>query len=167
MKYLTLFITLIMFIPACQSQIPPMKKITKGDMTVAWKIENEHLYITMNAPTKGWVAIGLNTMEQLQGTNLIMAAIKEGMINLSDRYILAPGDHKSISDLGGTNATVLISGVENDAGTQVEFMLPLKASDKFHVELQPGRHYFLLLAYSQEDDFSHHSMMRTTVEIEL
>ena len=151
----------------CKAQPNNVNEISKNGMTVSWKIEGDVLQLSMKAPTDGWVAIGLNSVDELAGTNLIMGCVKDGNTSLSDRYILAPGKHQSIQDLGGTSAVKLISGQELASETSLEFTLPLHAPDQWHHELKPGKKYHLLLAFSRADDFEHHSMMRTAVEISL
>jgi hypothetical protein len=154
--------------PDCTAQTnDTMNKIGKNGMTVSWKIEEEHLRIVMTAPATGWVAIGFNTADELAGTNLLMGCVINTEVMLSDRYIVAPGDHRPVSDLGGTPAARLLSGSEDEHATRIEFLLPQKASDPWHHTLQAGQTYTLLLAFSLQDDFAHHSAMRTTTTITL
>jgi DOMON domain len=153
--------------PGCHAQATDMKKIVKNGMTVTWEFEGDSLKISMNAPTDGWVAIGLNERDGLEGTNLIMAAVIGNQVRLSDRYIVAPGDHREVAALGGQAATVLVSGAEKNGETNISFLIPAVANDRFHVHLSPGKHLHLLMAFSLEDDFTHHSVMRTSVEISL
>jgi len=166
MKKSLLFFTLIFLVTKCSSQtLLMMKHVNKNGMDVSWKIEEEHLLISVSAPSTGWVAVGFNTTDDLAGTNLIMAAVVGSDVILSDRYILAPGKHNPVAELGGTPAAIVVSGSENPAGTAITFKLPLLAQDKLHFDLSPGRSFHLLMAYSREDDFMHHSVMRTSVEI--
>lgn len=157
---------LLLLHPACAAQTnDTMNKIGKNGMTVAWQIEGAQIRIAMTAPTAGWVAIGFNTADELAGTNLLMACVTDGEAVLSDRYIVAPGEHRPVGELGGTPAARLLSGSENERSTQIEFLLPLNAADRWHHTLRVGQTYTLLLAYSLEDDFAHHSIMRTSTTI--
>jgi DOMON domain len=168
MKFVFWYFTL-MVTSACVSQnaVTDMKQVSKNGMTVAWKVRQDHLVIRMEAPTTGWVAIGFNTRSDLAGTNLIMAAVAAGQTTLSDRYIVAAGDHRSVESLGGTPSTTLLSATETGGRTVVEFALPFRAADHYHIDLKEGLTVSLLMAFSQEDDFGHHSMMRTTIDITL
>ena len=167
MNHFIFLLPLFLLAQSCSSQPLNMKEITQNGMTVAWKLEDDRLHINLFAPTDGWVAIGLNTTAELTGTNLIMGCIVAGQVTLSDRYIVAPGNHRSITDLGGTSVARVLSGTETKAGTRLEFTLPLKAADQWHHDLPAGKKIHLLMAFSREDDFAHHSMMRTSVEISL
>lgn len=151
----------------CPAQSKKMQPITKNNMSVSWKIEGAFLHVSMSSPNQGWVAVGFNTADQLVGTNLIMAAVEKGKAVLSDRYIVAVGDHRSVADLGSRPTAKLVEGYENEQGTHITFSIPLKTMDKFHHVLEDGKTYYLLMAYSMEDDFQHHSMMRTSVMIRL
>lgn len=155
---------------SCACQNPPalqMQKIEKNGMTVKWKFEDEHLIFYLNAPTNGWMAVGINESAGLPGTNLIMATILNGEILISDRYILAPGNHQSVAELGGVSSVSPLSGSEKQLESNLSFKIARGSVDRFHYELWPGKRIYLLMAFSQEDDFMHHSIMRTALEIAL
>lgn len=141
--------------------------VTAQGMTVQWRVMENQLAVTVYAPTRGWVAIGFHTQDQLTGTNLIMGAVNNGHTEVDDLYILKPGEHKSIRELGGEYMLSNVFGVENEGGTTLFFTLPLHHADNWHHLLEEGKEYVLLMAYSQEDDFQHHSHMRTSVRITL
>jgi DOMON domain len=166
-SFLFLCCVLCVLSHGCQSQTIPMTKIEKNGMVVNWQFEGEYLAVQMSAPSDGWVAIGFNTADGLSGTNLIMAAVSDAKTLLSDRYIVAPGDHRSIEDLGGIPSLLLDTGLEKSGTTTISFKIRTEASDKYHFDLSPGKVFHLLLAYSLEDDFMHHSVMRTSVKITL
>jgi hypothetical protein len=160
--------------------VAAMKSISSGGMTVQWRVEGAMLHCQMSAPTQGWLAIGFNTRDQLMNTNLIMGCVQRGaqqskgqdVVRVSDRFIVAPGLHKSISELNGTEEISNVHGMESlvDGRTQttISFSMPLHAHDtKHHQILAEGQQYTLLMAYSMEDDFQHHSTMRTSVPITL
>lgn len=49
----------------------------------------------------------------------------------------------------------------------MRFSIHHSVNDKFHHELNEGESFFVLLAYSNEDDFAHHSAMRTSIQLKL
>ena len=152
-----------MFLPL--GHIRPLQKIEKNGMLVSWEEKGEWLEIEMSAPTQGWLAIGFNEEDGLSGTHLVMAAIRGNEPELSDRYILGAGDHRALSDLGVRERLQLISGEENASGSRVSFRIPKHSTNEYHKNLLPGTSFYLLMAYSREDDFKHHSVMRTSVQI--
>lgn len=155
---------LLLFLPLGEH---PKKTVQQNGMEVSWWIQNKRIYFEMKAPTKGWVAIGLHTKNQLQGTNLIMGAMENNVLKLEDHYIEAIGKHQETTKLGGKNALLDAKGESTKTATTIAFSLPLKAPDAFHQDLKEGKTYYLLMAYSAEDDFQHHSRMRTTISITL
>jgi hypothetical protein len=150
-----------------RAQQKDFKVTTANGMTFQWRFDKDHLQCKAVAPTNGWVAIGFNTKNELSGTNLIMGAVEQDSVTIDDRFIIKPGDHKRITDLGGSEALVHRSGKEEDSATTIFFSIPLSVNDKFHHDLYEGKEYYLLMAFSQEDDFQHHSIMRTTIKIKL
>lgn len=146
---------------------PNFKTIAHEGMSVKWRIVTDTLQCVMQAPTNGWVAIGFNSRNELKGTNLLMGAVKNGKCIMDDRYIVAVGDHRSVKDLGGFCAVTNISAAEERELTWISFSIPLQVNDGFHQKLNEGNTYYLLMAYSTEDDFTHHSRMRISVKIKL
>ncbi len=145
---------------------PTNNSITKNGMTVEWTFKDENqINFKLTSPSNGWVAIGLNTKKQLVGSNLIMVGVSEKHEVISDRYIISIGNHQSIEDLGGKASTQLLSAKNDNGGTTVEFTLSTKATDAYHLNLEKGKKIHLIMAYSHDDDFMHHSAMRTSLEI--
>jgi len=145
----------------------PKKTVKQNGMEVSWFIQDNRVYFEMQAPTEGWVAIGLHTKNQLQGTNLIMGSISNQGLKVEDHYIQAVGKHQETKAIGGGNALLDTHGKASKTQTTIAFSLPLQAPDIFHKNLKEGKTYYLLMAYSEEDDFQHHSRMRTTISITL
>lgn len=164
MNTIFIMIALTMLLGAPQND---KKSISKNGMTVQWEILQDSLQVSVFAPTQGWVAIGFNERDELTGTHLIMGCVKAGAVLIEDRYIRKPGDHLAMQALGGVDVLTDRSGEATKKGTTLEFRLPLKVQDSFHCPLEAGKSYYLLLAYSESDDFDHHSRMRTSVKIQL
>jgi|JI10StandDraft_1071094.scaffolds.fasta_scaffold299130_2 hypothetical protein len=143
------------------------KKASANGMTVEWYFLGEEIVFKMRAPHTGWVAIGLNTSENLTGTNLIMGSVKHGRPTLSDRTILRPGSHVPVPEKEGLSHVRLISAAESLGSTEIQFALKTKPADAWHFVLTPGQKFSLLMAFSESDDFMHHSRFRTSVWINL
>jgi hypothetical protein len=60
-----------------------------------------------------------------------------------------------------------MEGYEKNNTTKIKFSLPIISNNKYAKNLNKGNDYFLLMAFSQEDDFQHHSIMRTATKITL
>ncbi|MEL6863076.1 MAG: DOMON domain-containing protein [Bacteroidota bacterium] len=144
-----------------------MKQIEKNGMKVSWAFEGEQLKVEVVAPTKGWVAIGFNEQDQLVGHHLIMGKVVGDQIYVSDRYIRGIGQHYAVTELGGISHLSQPSGQEDSGGTQIRFHIATSPKDAFHYTLEKGQTIHLLIAYSQSDDFEHHSAMRSALTITL
>ena len=143
------------------------KSVEVRGMVFAWQIEDDKLIGWLTAPVNGWLAVGFNTTMGLANTNLLMFSIENGVPEASDRYILKAGDHRPVALLGGRSAITLLKGQEYATHSTVHFEMNLAVADPWHHSLKKGQVIHLLLAYSEADDFQHHSIMRAHLEIEL
>jgi len=150
-----------------QKNNPIFKSISIEGITFYWKFSKDFLDCRLEASTEGWVAVGFNTSNQLEGTNLIMGAVKNETVIIQDRFIIKPGLHQSIKELGGSDSILKKMGYEINGSTEISFSIPLSVNDKYHYNLIEGESIFILLAHSTDDDFSHHSRIRKTIKIKL
>ncbi len=136
-------------------------------MTVSWKYEDNSIYFEMTAPTEGWIAIGFNPDAGITGTYLLMGRVVNGKAEVVEHYTVSPGNYKAINILGDAIAVQDVSGEENSNSTTIRFSLPMETDGKYQRNMIADTPYQMLLAYSRDDDFQHHSMMRTSVSIKL
>jgi len=163
----TLIICMAMLSIGLFHQKPNMKEISKNNMTVRWKTEQEIIHFEMEAPTDGWVAIGFNETSSLTGTYLLMGRVKNGKTEVVEHYTSQPGSYKPIVQYGVASQITIISGTETGNFTRLKFSIPVAAASKYHKELLTDSKWTLLMAFSLDDDFQHHSIMRTSVDIKL
>jgi len=162
----SLLISVWLMIVLC-SQAFAQKKVDiwKSGMNIKYEIEESVLTFTMSAPTDGWVAIGLNTEDRLAGSSFLIGRVVNGKAEVVDFYTRKAGDVPKVQELGGKTAVSNISGVENQQGTSISFDLARFPDSKFHHQLTKGKTFYMHIAYSQEDDFDHHSMMRDKLQV--
>ncbi len=151
----------------CDAQQINCKSIKKNDLSVSWYYNEDRIFFEMSAPTNGWLAIGFNSKESIEGTYLIMGNVIKDKANVVEHYTISPGNYKPLTDLNMTVQIKDIQGIEKDNTTKLKFSLPIESFSKYQRPLSKDTAYVLWLAYSQEDDFQHHSMMRTFVNITL
>ncbi len=152
---------------ACAAQEKELKVVKKNGMIVQWYYANNRIHLEMEAPTDGWVAIGFHEEASLTGAYLIMGAVVQGAVTVAEHYTHRLGSYQSIKSLDGTDWVEMPDGDETAQKTRIAFSLPLRSPDSYRKSLQPGQSYRLTLAYSQEDDFQHHSMMRISLPVTL
>ncbi|WP_339815687.1 DOMON domain-containing protein [uncultured Imperialibacter sp.] len=141
--------------------------VRRKGMEVSWTHRNNRVHFEMKAPTIGWVAIGFNEGDQLKNTYLIMGRVANNLATVKEHFVVEPGDYRPIETFGAPVLVDAIEGMENEEGTVIRFSLPVEAIDAYCKNLEPGTHYTLLMAFSLEDDFQHHSVMRTQTTIQL
>jgi hypothetical protein len=97
----------------------------------------------------------------------LMGNVVNNVPNVVEHTTLSPGIYKPLGNLGVRQRVTNILGKEINGQTVLSFTIPLAQSSKYHKNLSNGNTFHLLLAYSQEDDFQHHSIMRTSILVTL
>ncbi|MDX1958280.1 MAG: DOMON domain-containing protein [Leptospiraceae bacterium] len=166
-SFLSILVMFLLEVNGVDSQNNKAKEINYNDMNVSWKYEDKFLIFRMRSKSKGWMAIGFNETSELKGTKLIMGAITKDSVVVSERYIIEPGVHKSLTELGLKEEIQIQNYKEVNGIKEIEFKLPVASKQKFSKNLTRGNKIHLLIAYSLENDFMHHSISRTSIPIEL
>lgn len=148
-------------------ETPKVQHIEKNGMTVETTFHHDSIWFRVKAPTEGWVAIGFNETNELKGNYLIMGAVINGSAVAKEHHVFNSGHYRSFSNLGIKSSITKIIGTEQNGQTEISFQLPITRSDLLGKSLKPDSTFMLLLAYSREDDFKHHSVMRTSARITL
>lgn len=167
MKKNVLIILMMIINIGCNAQKNGAKILSKNKMNVSWYFENERIYFEMSAPTDGWVTIGFNTQSGTTGAYLLMGNIINGKVNVIEHFTKSPGSYSPITKLGAESQVENIEGIEENNNTLIKFSLPKKAFSKYQKDLSEGNEYTMIIAFSREDDFQHHSMMRTSEIVKL
>ena len=144
-----------------------MKQIKKDGMTVKWEIVDDQLHVEMSAPTEGWVTVGFNENSNITGAYLLMGRVRNGKAEVVEHFTSSPGNYQPISNYKVPNQVKDIKGSENGKNTELTFKIPIAAASKYHKHLTKGSTWSMIMAYSLEDDFQHHSIRRTSVSIKL
>ncbi len=141
-----------------------MKTIAKNGVMVNYTHHGNIISFDLSAPTTGWIAIGFNKRKGIAGSHLIMSRIVNGKPEVVEHYTISAGKYKPITDLGGKSAISNIKGEQDNGATNVSFDIVFSPIDQYHKDLSEGKEYYITLAYSQSDDFQHHSIMRTNIK---
>jgi len=158
---------ILLFLLSIGTGTSEWKSVEKNGMLFAWKINGAYMECEVSSPGQGWLAIGFNEEDKIVGSNLIMGAAEYGHFKMNDRYVVAFGRHESVLSLGANEALMNRDVVEKTKGTTMSFKIKRKNTDKYHVILEEGKEIYIWLAYSENDNFAHHSAMRTSLKITL
>lgn len=161
--FLIYFLSSTLFIPGST----PGGSVTRNGMTVRWEYQADRIHFELRAPTTGWIATGINDRDQLPGMYFVMGRVGTNGPEAIEHHTLRQGDYRSLTELGVPARVAEVQGGEEDGSTRISFSLPIKASSTYHQSFTRGREVYLMFAYSQEDDFRHHSRMRTSVLLQL
>lgn len=138
------------------------------DMSFEWSLEGDQIHVRLVAATTGWVAVGFDPEDAMQGADIIIGAVKNGKVRIEDHYADRKRGHKSDKALGGSNNVLNPKGSESDGITTISFSLNLKADDKYDKAIQPSGMNRIMLAYGQgRDSFNTRHPFRTIYDIDL
>ncbi|MAZ35868.1 MAG: hypothetical protein CL842_00265 [Crocinitomicaceae bacterium] len=141
--------------------------VSKNGMEVSWEFNKDSVTFEMSAPTNGWVTVGFNSNEGMAGCYLLMGRIENDTVQVVEHYTQRPGEYAPISKYDVKPKVSSTSGFENGKMTKIKFSILQKAISKYQKDLFPNSDYVTVLAYSESDDFQHHSSMRTSVKVTL
>lgn len=136
---------------------------SKSGIKLQWKVEGSNLDVILSAPTTGWVAVGFDPSNRMQGANIILGKVDNGIPEVRDDFGSAPTDH---TDDDSQDATIN-GGAEVDGITTIRFSIPLDSEDSNDKPLVEGESYKVILSYGSNDDFDQKHSTRTSVTITL
>ena len=143
---------------------PTKGKVGAAGVTFHWQHRDGQLWANLAAPTSGWIAVGFNDTPTLQGTRFVIAAVSHSPIRVEEHIALVP-EHREVSTLGLPPAILTSHGFYQYGVSRLEFALPEVIPQS--LDLRPGTNTHLMLAWSQEIDFDHHSAWRRHFNITL
>lgn len=140
-----------------------MKRAQDSGVIFEWRTADTHLQGCMQAQTKGWVTVGFNTRPTLDGARLVMGRVdaQSGLIEI--HQAMPPRHEMRHSSASKSAAIQLINSEQRSGLTQICFRMALAASYMGDVALSVGKPVHLILAWSHERDFQHHSAQRGVV----
>lgn len=136
----------------------PTTSVEAIGMRLSWTVHQDSVELRLASPGNGWLAVGFNHEAQLAGARLIMARVRADVVE-AEEHLADPPDHARVEGA----RVVVLGGRQHAAGSEVQLRIPLAG----RVPLKPGARLHVILAFSDSDDFQHHSRARTHVTITL
>lgn len=140
--------------------------IVDAGVEFTWRHEADRVRGTLTAPTAGWIAVGFNETPSLRNTWFVIATVSTSPIQAEEHIALVPA-HKKIEDLGLEPGLAHVSGYYDNGRSRLEFSLPHTRPKRPSLRLDPGAGLHLMLAWSHETAFDHHSAWRRHYDIVL
>lgn len=157
-------------------------QITTDGVFFSWHHRQNRLFGNLRAPTKGWIAVGFNDMPKLEGTYFVIAHVQQDRMNVAE-HIAQPPRHTNVRQLGRLPQIDDLQGTyhsghpkDRELGRELgqklgiswlSFSLPHHFPNGQVPTLSPGHNTHLMLAWSHEADFNHHSAWRRHFDITL
>lgn len=154
------------FLRPIQANAQGSNMIKSAGVTFEWHHVNNRLVARLAAPTSGWIAVGFNSQPGLRHTRFVIADVTARVIRVEEHLALVP-THPEITTLGLTPAISDTRGAVNNGVSQLWFSMAHTIPGPPPLNLSPGRISHLMLAWSRDPDFDHHSAWRRHFEITL
>jgi len=168
MKLLLLFLSFLIGIGVNAQTKPDYEhSLTKEGITFSWTTSADGLFIwgEVRAKTKGWVLVGFNDKPTLKKSLLLFGAARGSKSFSAEHWVKDLGDHQPVTNFPDQKNHLQSAKVwEQGDETVMQFSYRAKSQDFIHPTLEKGSTYHLTLAWSQADEFDHHSAVRTSVE---
>ncbi len=138
------------------------------DVRVHWTNDGNVLRVGLESPGTGYVAIGFDPEDRMEGANYIIGYVQEGKVFVRDDVGTSPTEHAADTEHGGQDNVLSAGGSEWGDHTVLEFVIPLDSGDEQDKALRPGSTVDILVAYhDMQDSFSVRHGRRGSGQIEL
>ena len=115
--------------------------------TFTWKIVGSEIEATVSAPTTGWVAIGFNPANRMQGATYVIGYVQGTNVNIRHDWGHMPTGHQPVTQAGGTSRVTVLGGREQGGRTDLSFRMPLNPGDRFYSPLKVGEKNTIIWAF--------------------
>lgn len=139
--------------------------VTVSGITLSWEIIGDYIEATLEAETEGWIAIGLNPEQMMQGADFIIGYVKDDEVFIQDDYGSWFTSHASDDSMGGSDDIEILGGEEKKGKTTIHFRRPLTSDDEFDHNIIRGETISVLFALGTKDDFTSMHKGRGKIDI--
>jgi hypothetical protein len=119
---------------------------------VSWTNTADAMYLGLESPGTGWVAIGCDPDTAMSGANFTFGYATSVRAFAWDEYGVGLFSHVPDTGNGGTEDIIDFAATESDE-TVFEFGIPLDSGDNTDKKLTSGSSYTCLIAYGNSDNF--------------
>lgn len=74
--------------------------LSVSGIQLCYRTERGRVHLRVTAPTRGWVAVGFNSRNDIVGCDLKMFAVEGHRLRYEDQIVLAPGKHPAKATIG-------------------------------------------------------------------
>jgi DOMON domain len=125
-------------------------------MKFYWLVDPDTIHVVVSAPTTGWVGIGFDQVNVMQGANFIIGYVEDDSTGfVRDDWGNTPTVHSADVNNGGTEDIYNTGGLESGGISYIYFSMPLDSGDPYDKPLSWDENYPLILAYGNSDSFTY------------
>ena len=145
------------------------KELTVNGFMFRWRIRDENIEFTMEAPTQGWVAVGFKPSIMMKDADYILGYVKDGEVFATDDFGVGNVSHQPDTRQGGSDDISILGGREVDNRTTIQISRPLNSGDIYDQPLAPGETLKVLFAWGSDlaDNFTSHHDRRGSFTLKL
>lgn len=155
-------------VPALAGENHYDHSIDAGNIQFGWRLDDTLIHVRVKAKTKGWVAVGFNPDNMMQGANIIMGYVKGNQVFVSDQYGSRKRNHREDVKAGGENHVLNAEGSEAGGITEIRFSFPLDTGDSYDKPIaRTGKTLVMLAHGSKRDRFKGAHKFRTLYKVDL
>lgn len=138
-------------------------------MRLWWSNDADYLYLALRGDTEGWIGVGLDPEDRMQGANYLICAVTDEGATVWDAYGegAVGATHPPDEELGGSDDVVAFGASEADGVTVMEAQIPLDSGDEYDKVLEPGETYPVIVALGASDEYDASHTYRGQGEITL
>ena len=128
---------------------PPAQTVSAAGVTFNYRVTDEpqNLDCELICTTTGWIGVGFDPVNIMQGANFIIGYHNAGNTFIRDDFGTSTGTHASDTSLGGVNNVFNAASSEVNGVTTLSFKIPLNSGDVFDKNLLIGGTYNIILAH--------------------
>ncbi len=138
--------------------------ISDIEMEFFWEFskEEQELYIILESPGSGWMAVGFDPTNMMADADIIIAGFVNETFTLEEHYGVAITSHSKIDE----TYIKISTGERSDDLSRIELVIPLGEDSRY--DLRQGEVHTIMLSYhNSSDNFFQRHTQRTKIEVEL
>ena len=141
-------------------------QVSTNRMEASFEYVKPSMKVTLTAPNKGWFLIGFNSDAGLENARLVFVRVVDNMVELEEHRtsFKFPMPYHQINQ-ENTHRIHLVEYTSDERRSSVTFTFAAQSQNTTQIDMRKEQPLYITLAYSNEVDFNHHSVMRTTIKI--
>lgn len=127
-----------------------------GNFILHWRISGDSVRIAMVGKTTGYVGIGFDPGNGMEGADMIIGWVESGGgVKIFDAYSEGEtGPHPTDESKGGTNDITAFGGTQSGGVTTIEFVRKLSTGDKWDKDIPTDGDIEIIWALGGSDSFT-------------